>query len=430
MLQFGTAVSTTPDSGQAVHEAAAAALTGMGGPPDLVICFFSMEYADDAGELAARLVERTGTVNVIGCCAQGVIGDGRELEDGPGLALWAGRMAGVEVRTFELGVVQLDDERLAVAGWPGVDDAMRPSALLLGDPFTFPADDFVRRLDEQHPDMTVLGGMVSGAFQPGRHRLLHGEEVLESGAVGVVLSGAVEVRALVSQGCRPIGQPFAVTRSEGGVVAELGGRPAMERLRELLDGLDVREQALLRLGGLQVGQVIDEHKAEFGRGDFLIRSLDGVDPDSGAIVLADPVELGQTLQFHLRDASAAGEELDTLLAPVRGWNPRSVLLFSCNGRGRNFFDVPDHDAGKVRSATDAVPMAGFFAQGELGPVAGRTFLHSFTASLAVFCEPTDGVPAVPAAAASEPAPPAEAGGEPQAPATGEPAGRNESAAPA
>ncbi|HKE99920.1 MAG TPA: FIST N-terminal domain-containing protein [Actinomycetes bacterium] len=404
MLQFGAAVSTAPDSEQAVREAAAAALGGFDGPPDLVVCFYSMDHVDATARLGSWLVERAGTPNVIGCTAQGVIGDGRELEDGPGLALWAGRMTGVDVRTFGLGVVQLDDERLAVAGWPGVGDGGRRSALLLGDPFTFPADEFVRRLDEQHPDMTVAGAMVSGAFQPGRHRLLHGEEVLDAGAVGVVLSGDVEVRAVVSQGCRPIGQPYAVTRGEGSVVAELGGRPAMERLRELLDTLDSREQALLRLGGLQVGQVIDEHKDHFDRGDFLIRGLEGVNPDSGAIVLADAVELGQTLQFHLRDASAAGEELDELLAPVRAWNPRSVLLFSCNGRGRNFFDVPDHDAGKVRSATGAVPMAGFFAQGELGPVGGHTFLHTFTASLAVFCEPDAAAPAVPAAEAQEQVP--------------------------
>src|SRR4029453_17290038 len=199
MLQFGTAVSTTPDSEQAVREAAQDALVGLDGPPDLVVGFFSMDHADAAGELGAWLGDRTGTANVIGCTAQGVIGEGRELGDGPGLALWAGRMPGVDVRTFELGVVQLDDERLAIAGWPGVGDGARQSALLLADPFTFPADEFVRRLDEQHPDMTVLGGMVSGAFQPGRHRLLHGGEVLDTGAVGVVLSGAVEVRPIVSQ---------------------------------------------------------------------------------------------------------------------------------------------------------------------------------------------------------------------------------------
>jgi small ligand-binding sensory domain FIST len=194
---------------------------------------------------------------------------------------------------------------------------------------------------------------------------------------------------VVSQGCRPVGTPFAVTRGEGNIVHELGGRSAVDRLRQLLAALDPREQALLRGGGLQVGQVIDEHKASFERGDFLVRGLLGIDQESGSIAVGDSVEVGQTLQFHVRDAASADEDLELLLAPVPSWRPRGVLLFSCNGRGRRFFGEPDHDAAKVAAATDRVPTAGFFAQGELGPVGGRNFLHTFTASMAVFCEAGD-----------------------------------------
>jgi small ligand-binding sensory domain FIST len=330
-----------------------------------------------------------------------VIGDGREVEEEPGLAVWMARLPGVSVRPFALSVLPMGDG-VGIGGWPDLGDDDRASVLLLADPFTFPADSFLERLNTEQPGLTVVGGMVSGAREAGRHRLLSGTELLDSGAVGVALVGPVDIRAVVSQGCRPVGSPFAVTRGEGNVVHELGGRPAVDRLRQMLAGLDQHEQELLRGGGLQVGQVIDEHKASFDRGDFLVRGLLGADPETGSIAVADSVEIGQTLQFHVRDAVSADEDLELLLTPVSRWRPRGVLLFSCNGRGRGFFGEPDHDAARVAAATDAAPMAGFFAQGELGPIGGRNFLHTFTASMAVFCEPRDPVPALDRALAEEP----------------------------
>jgi small ligand-binding sensory domain FIST len=421
MLTFGAAVSTANDHQRALDEAIPAALEQLGGPPDLVVCFFSMEHAEAAAGIALSLSERTGTSAIVGCTAQGVIGGRRELEESPGLTVWTARLPGVDVRPFALRVLPLDDG-YGITGWPSFGPEERASVLLLADPFSFPADSFLERLNQEQAGLPVIGGMVSGAGEPGRHRLLVGTEVLDAGAVGVALVGPVEVRAVVSQGCRPIGAPFAVTRGEGNVVHELGGRPAVDRLRQMVAALDPSEQALLR-GGLQVGQVIDEHKASFDRGDFLVRGLLGADPDTGSIAVADTVEVGQTLQFHVRDATSADEDLELLLGPVASWRPRGVLLFSCNGRGRRFFGEPDHDAARVAAATGEAPMAGFFAQGELGPVGGRNFLHTFTASMAVFCEPREPVPAFDRAAAEQrgdPDLPVHPAGERQAPDTPEP----------
>jgi small ligand-binding sensory domain FIST len=384
MLGFGAAVSTALDHHQALDEVVPTALAQADGPPDLAVCFFSMDHAAAAASIAAGLSERTGTTAVIGCSAQGVIGAGRELEDGPALVLWAARLPGASVRPFALDLVELSGG-YGVIGWPDLEAAGRADVLLLADPYSFPADSFVRRLNEEQPQVRLIGGMASGADSPERHRLLMGDQALDSGAVGVAISGPVEVRTVVSQGCRPIGAPFTVTRCDGNVVHELGGRPALERLRELIVRSDSAEQALL-MRGVHVGRVIDEHRLNFERGDFLIRSLIGVEEDSGAIAISDRVELGQTLQFHVRDAAAATEDLELLLGRVPGWDPRGTLLFSCNGRGRRLFSEPDHDAARVAKATADAPMAGFFAQGELGPVGGRNFLHGFTASLALFCE--------------------------------------------
>jgi small ligand-binding sensory domain FIST len=404
MFGFGAAASTAPDHQRALDEVVPALLGQVGERPDLVVCFFSMEYAEAAAGIALSLSERTGTAMIIGCTAGGVIGGNREIEDSPALSVWAARLPGVALTPFALDVVSLP-EGYGVTGWPHLDPRSRTDVLLLPDPFSFPAESFIRKLDEQQPDVRVIGGMVSGANGPGLQRLILGTDALESGAVGVAISGPVEVRTVVSQGCRPVGAPFTVTRAEGNLVQELGGQPALERLRELIIDASPADQVLL-MKGVQVGRVIDEHKASFGRGDFLIRSLIGVDEDSGALAVGEQVEVGQTLQFHVRDAAAATEELDLLLAQVRGWDPQGALLFSCNGRGRRFFNQPDHDAGRVAAATGDAPMAGFFAQGELGPVGGRNFLHGFTASMALFRRRTEPMPALDRAAepAHEPGP--------------------------
>jgi small ligand-binding sensory domain FIST len=404
MLQFGAAVSTALDHQQALDEVVPAALAPAGGRPDLVVCFFSMHHAEAADGIALSLSERTGTDAIIGCTAEGVIGGARELEDGPALVVWTAWLPGASVRPFTLDLVELTGG-YGVTGWPDLEAEGRADVLLLADPFSFPADSFVRRLNEEQRGVRVMGGMASGADSPEQHRLLLGGRALDSGAVGVAISGPLQIRAVVSQGCRPIGSPFTVTRCDGNLVHELGGQPALERLRELIVRSGPVEQALL-MRGVQLGRVIDEHKASFERGDFLIRSLIGVDSDSGAIAITDRVELGQTLQFHVRDAAAATEELELLLAPVPGWDPRGVLLFSCNGRGRRLFGEPDHDAARVAKATADAPTAGFFAQGELGPVGGQNFLHGFTASMALFCEQAEEVPALDRAVGEPAEPPA------------------------
>ncbi len=200
----------------------------------------------------------------------------------------------------------------------------------------------------------------------------------------------MELQTVVSQGCRPIGERFLITRAEGNVIFELGGKSALECLQQVYAGLSAEEQALARQG-LHIGLAIDEHKSEFDRGDFLVRNVVGADQDSGSIVVTDLMIEGRTVQFHVRDRETAGEDLQWLLTtrenridkkPVAG-----ALLFSCNGRGKRFFGVSDHDVTAVRKQVGDIPLAGFFAQGEIGPVGGKNFLHGFTASVALFTEP-------------------------------------------
>jgi small ligand-binding sensory domain FIST len=227
--------------------------------------------------------------------------------------------------------------------------------------------------------------MASGAAEPGDNRLFFGRETLAEGAVAALISGPVRLRTVVSQGCRPIGKPYVVTKAERNVIQELGGRPALIQLKELFDTLPTREQRLVQKA-LHVGRVTSEYRERFEQGDFLVRNVMGIDPSSGAIAIGDYLRPGQTVQLHVRDQEAADAELKQLLAKAHDQSSAAAgaLLFTCNGRGTRMFSEPAHDAQCIAEYFNAIPLAGFFAQGEIGPIGQQNFTHGFTASVALF----------------------------------------------
>jgi small ligand-binding sensory domain FIST len=238
------------------------------------------------------------------------------------------------------------------------------------------------------PAVPVIGGMASAGAAPGQNTLILNDETFRAGGVGVSVRGNVTIDTLVSQGCRPIGKPLVVTGAQRNVIKTLSGRPAMEALREVIEGLSEQDRALLPKG-VFIGRVINEYKERFGRGDFLIRGVLGADEKSGAIAVADAVRVGMTVQFHLRDATTASEDLELLLA-AQSMNdpPVGGLLFTCNGRGRRLFERADHDAATISGSFSPTPewfaLSGFFASGEIGPIGDSSFLHGHTACLALF----------------------------------------------
>ncbi len=354
-----------------------------GAPPTFAVMFASPHFLGTAEELVAAVAAETGPLPLIGCVAESVVGGDREVESEPAVSLWLAAGAD-DVETFEMDFV-----RTASGGaFGGYQFGREPSGihLMICDPFTFPADDLVAHLNEHVRGTVVMGGMASGAAQAGQTRLFLNGRVRSEGAVGAYLPGA-EVHPLVSQGCRPIGEAYTTTRCDGNVLYELGGRPPLTRLQELAAELPARERELLSKG-VHVGKVINEYQAEQGQGDFLIRGVVGADPESGAIVVGDEVDVGQTVQFHVRDAGSADEDLrralERELAALGDRQAAGALLFTCNGRGSRMFSKPDHDAGLLAEMLGPIPVAGFFCAGEIGPVGGQNFLHGFTASVAVF----------------------------------------------
>jgi small ligand-binding sensory domain FIST len=260
--------------------------------------------------------------------------------------------------------------------------------VLLADPFSFDVEAFASSVEARWPGVPVVGGNASAARGPGGNRLVLDGAVSVDGAVGALIGPGAVVETVVSQGCRPIGQPWVVTKAERNVVYELGGRPALERLVAMAtDGSVAQEDVLLINQGLHLGTVVDERKVEFGPGDFLVRNVLGADRSVGAIAVGAEVSVGSTVQFHVRDGLSADEDLRAALAGrASGGEVDGALLFTCNGRGRRLFGAAHHDADVFDDLVGA-PVAGFFAAGEFGPVGGRNFVHGFTASIALFTDP-------------------------------------------
>ncbi len=379
-------LSTLPNAHEAVDEATGAIAAALGPrAPTLVAMFASTHHARFLDRLPALVADKLGCDRLIGCTGEGIIGTGREVEEEPALSLWAAHLPRLAAHPFHLSFEPRVDLDKGVHGWPEpIDTGGRaPRVLVFLDPFSSVPQLVLDQFAKHYPGATVSGGVASGGLRPGKNRLFLGREAMPAGAVGLLLHGPERFEATVSQGSKPIGRPFVVTKVQQNVVLELAGQSAFERFQQMYATLAQGDQKLAR-HSLHLGCVIDERKQTFARGDFLLRNIHGIDPNTGAIMVSEPLRLGQTVQFHVRDAATASEDLalcvDEAVARARG-DLAGALLFSCNGRGTRLFDKPDHDARVLSERAGNLPVAGFFAQGEIGPVGGRSYLHGFTASL-------------------------------------------------
>jgi len=383
----GSGLGQAEDWSVALDTAVESALRPLGGhPPDLVVLFANDAYADAYPDLLRAAVRHTGTTDLVGSSASGVIGGEHELEGLPAISVLALKLPpGAALNTAHL---RADEARQADAGSLRSSTGACTGLIVIADPYTTDTDDLIRRLEHEFPGATLVGGMASGSPNAGRTQVFAGTEVHEHGAVIGALSGSVALRAVVSQGAEPIGRPWTVTDVERNVVRGIGNRPAYEVLVEAITRLPQAERERVARN-LLVGLAMDEYRDEFKRGDFLIRNVIGADPSTGAIAVGGFPRLGQTIQFQVRDARAADDELRLLLGEARTTlerPPAAALLFACNGRGTGLFGEPDHDVRTAREVLGAPPVAGLFCNGEIGPVGRSTFVHGFTASIGLFVE--------------------------------------------
>jgi small ligand-binding sensory domain FIST len=356
---------------------------------DLMVLFASYHHRTAFADAAAQVRAELSPRGFIGVTAESVVAGNVELEGLAGMAAIGLRLPGATVTTFSVGhgdspaqltTPEFVKERFALGG-------DRRATILLADPFTTPVPALLQAVNAaaEGQNAPLVGGMASGASQPGQNVLIVDDRAQGHGAVGLSIHGGdFEVDVLVSQGCRPIGAPLVVTKVTNNILLELGGKPALIVAQEMAGTLPESQRKMLSKG-VFAGIVINEYKDRFGRGDFLIRNILGADRRLNGLVVNDQLRVGQTIQFHVRDADTAREDLQLLL-DVEQLKPQAagVMLFTCNGRGSRLFQAPNQDASAFATRLNNPALAGFFAAGEIGPIGGKAFLHGHTACAAVF----------------------------------------------
>lgn len=376
-MPFAAAVSSHPVPAIATGEATGQVLEELGAHVDVACCFVTSAHTGAVEDVAAAVRTVLSPTLLIGCVSDWVLGNSTEVEGGPGIVVWAGITGPVAPMRLRGDEASLDSP-FPLTG-----------LLVVADPSTFPVEPWLDMVAHRHPGLPVAGGLVHGgplSTMPGarpRTRLLVDDRVVDDGAVGVLVGPGTVFDAVVSQGCRTIGQPLVVTRAERNVIYELAGRPAVRRLLEIAQDQIPAEQVRLINEGLQLGVVIDESQVELAPGDFLMRPVLGADPSNGAIAVGAAVEVGTTVQFSVRDAASADQDLHDVLADR---SADGALLFSCTGRGTRMFDEANHDVEVVGAELGFPPLAGIFAAGEIGPAGIRSHVHSQSASLALFAD--------------------------------------------
>jgi small ligand-binding sensory domain FIST len=371
-----------PYSEVSVIETATAALREVGGKVSCAFAFCSADYRENLSDFMELLQLHARAPIVAGCSASGLIGTGLEHE---------------KARGFSILLLHLPETQIAQVALPASADAaaeaLPPEAMreadawiVLGNPLAEGIEPWIEAWNRTLPGVACIGGLASsGAGESDLFAWSDRTEV--EGGVALGFKGGVRVDALVSQGCRPIGEPWSITGAERNYIITLGSRPAFEVLQETFQSLPDSEKDQAQ-GNIFVGLATSEYVDEFKTGDFLIRNLLGGDPKHGVIAVGALPRVGQTLQFQLRDANSADAELRHLTQQRRksGRAPFASLLFACNGRGRHLFGVPNHDAAVLVEMLGQHPSAGFFCNGEIGPVGSRNFIHGYTASAALFSE--------------------------------------------
>ena len=361
----------------------------------LGLVFMTPRFFPQAKQVLEILQVHARVPLLAGCSSQGLIVGEHELEDNAGLSLALYSLPGADLKAVHFTQEEVEEAE-GPGYWRGVT-SLQPDQtngwLVFIDPFHLDSETWLRTWNEAYAPLPVLGGLASGEFSEQTTQLYLNGDVFETGGIAISFGGGVKLAGVTSQGCTPIGETWTLTRVEQNIIHQIGNRPAYEVLAETFNALTPEEQKAAR-GNLFIGLVVNEYLDEFHRGDFLIRNVLGADPRSGCIAVGALPRQGQTIQFQRRSAAAATEDMKELLTRAKTQLGESDIyggcLCCCNGRGRGLFGLPNHDAQMVQQRLGPFGLAGFFCNGEIGPVGEKNFLHGYTASLALFVKKDSG----------------------------------------
>ena len=389
-MKWASVASDLASLDEAVEECVLSIRGDLGNaPPDLAVIFVSPHFANQYERIPQVILDKLGPTMLFGCSAGGVIGGGHEIEHRPGFSLTVAQLPDVALLTFHLQSGDLPELDAGPDEWEktlNVSAKNEPDFLLVIDPFSFPAENFLLGIDYGFSRSVKVGGLASGGHRPGENALFLGETVHQSGAIGIAMEGNVAIDPIVAQGCRPIGNVMSITKSPHNMLQELDQKSPLEVLKDLFASSVERDQELMQ-SSLFLGIVMDDFIEDPKQGDFLVRNVIGLDSRTGIMAIGENIREGQRVQFHLRDALTSADDLAGALGRYvdenRASESQGALLFSCLGRGENLYGRPDHDTDMFKDKL-GVPLGGFFCNGEIGPVGGSTFLHGYTSSFGIF----------------------------------------------
>jgi small ligand-binding sensory domain FIST len=390
-MKWVSSLSEAPNLPRALDEAIASIRQQlMGVRPDLLLVFVSSDFLSGYESIPPKLQTELNPRMILGCSGGGIIGDSREVEHHPALSITAAVLPEVSLTPFRVAEGALPGLDVSPRQWhqlAGIPPTDNPQFIILADPFSIRIENLLMGLDYAYPKAVKVGGLASGAKQPGENALILNSVCYRSGGVGVALTGNIALDSLVAQGCRPIGKPMRVTACDRNILVELDGQRPLDVLRHLYTTLDARDQSLLQ-NALFLGLVMDPLKSHFTQGDFLIRNIVGLDTEKGILAVGALLRKGQLVQFHLRDVQTSVDDLDQILSGYAGRSAHDqvsgALLFSCLGRGAHLYGKSSHDTQAFQQKLGAIPVTGFFCNGEIGPVGGTTYLHGYTSCFALF----------------------------------------------
>ena len=388
-MKWASAVSDNPELQTCMSECVGEIKEGLGQPPDLIIAFVSSEFSTDYNKVVEIRKEMATDGVLIGCCGNGIIGAGKEIEHRPGFALAGATLPNISLHTFQVSDSQIPDGDDAPDKWEqlvGLNAIDQPDFIILSDPFSIRISNLVQGLDYAFPNNTTIGGISSGGRGPGENVLYLNDELIRQGAIGLAITGDAKIDTIVAQGCKPIGKPLRITQCDRNLLKEIDGNPPFQILENLYSTLDDTDRKLFE-HSLFIGMVMDPFNDDPTMGDFLIRNILGADKNNNIIAIGELLREGQIIQFHLRDSEASSNELRNLLTsadlPDLRIDECGALLFSCLGRGSYLFGKPDHDTDMLKQHIGEIPLTGFFCNGEIGPVAGSTYIHGYTSSFGI-----------------------------------------------
>src|SRR5580698_5628346 len=355
------------------------------GPVSLGLVFMSPDFFPHAAATLEILRVHGRIPLLAGCSGAGLIVGEEEIETATGIVLALYSLPGAQLKGIRFTQSQVE-EATGSTYWhleTGIQPSNTNGWLVFHDPFHMDAESWMRSWNEAYAPIPTFGGAASGVFTEQTTQIYLNGDVFEEGGIAISVGGEVKLAGVVSQGCTPIGEPWTLTRVEQNLIHQIANRPAYSVLAETFQKLPPADQQKAR-GNLLIGLVVNEYLEDYHRGDFLVRQLIGGDPNSGILAVGALPRAGQTMQFQRRDADAASEDMNELLARSKQKTDGSTVyggcLCCCNGRGKNLFGVPNHDASQIQKQLGPLGLTGFFCNGEIGPVGEKSFLHGFTAS--------------------------------------------------